>query len=228
MLLVVRRARHDHPPLQFFVLFVTFSELPGDLRAGEFEAEVERVRAVVLDRETGKQIVGIGRDVEPVTVVDADTVRGYLNAEIRVANSAGEFPDIRIVRERVAFVQREQAFVDMPRRARVLARGKHDPSREIDFPNDGAAVTTHLGREQARHVQFRGQAEQQTVDAERVGVGQLAQIADSHHDVDRGVACAQRVIAHDRLAEAVMDRIEYRIGVERAVAGEELIDGREQ
>ncbi len=225
MQLVVRRRLEDAAPTELFVLAVALAELPGDLCAGEFQAQVERVRRVVVDVQPGKEIVGVDRGAQPVPVVYMDAFVRDLDAEVRVLHVARELRDfLRRVRKRFALVQREQALVDVARRHVVLARRIHHAPRVGDFAHDTPAVAADLGRQHRGDVQFRCDAEQQRVHAEGVGVRELGEVADAHHDRRGGIALAQLAITQHRVGESVVDGIEDRVGEVRPAARRIALD----
>src|SRR5689334_10703171 len=69
-------------PVERLVLCVALAEPPGDLGAHQLGAEIERVRAVLLDAELAEQRERVLRDLVPATIVDVDAVLGDLDAEV--------------------------------------------------------------------------------------------------------------------------------------------------
>src|SRR5690242_9109421 len=73
-------------PAQILVLDIALAELPGDLGARQLDAEIEGMRAVLLDAELGIEIKGALRQLVLVAVVEVDAVRRHFDAEIAVAD----------------------------------------------------------------------------------------------------------------------------------------------
>src|SRR5216684_8804731 len=105
-------------PAQILVLDVTLAELPGDLGPPQLDAEIEGVRAVILDAELGKQLEGVLRHAVLVAIVEMDAVGGDLDAEVAVADLRGS---LRNLGGRAgigpAVAQRHQAGIDADRKA---------------------------------------------------------------------------------------------------------------
>jgi hypothetical protein len=65
--------------------------------------------------------------------------------------------------------------------------------------------------------QLRDDAEQDGVDAGCIGIRQFSQVADTHHDLDIGIAFSQTLVADDGLSQAERDRVKNSIGNKRLV-----------
>ena len=115
------------------------------------------------------------------------------------------------------------------RKALVLARGEHEPPRGVVLLDRAARMRAHLHGEHVADLKLRADAEEGCGDAERVGIGQLGEIAGAHQDLDlRASVRLQLGIAEQRCGEAEMDRVEHRVGDEGEAARLRRFDGREQ
>ena len=107
-------------------------------------------------------------------------------------------------------MQGQQAFIDMARRHVVFAGGVEHAAGVGEFAHHAAAMTADFGRQHCANPQFRGNAKQQRVEAEGVGVGELRQITDAHQHWRAGVALADVAIAHQGIGKPVVDGV-YRL-----------------
>ena len=123
---------------------------------------------------------------------------GHLHAEVRVAHLRRDLGDLlRACREtgcRACTVIScvAQALGQRP----LLARGVHDAARDVGLADGAARMVADLRGQDRGGTQLDADAEQQRVDAAGVGLGQLGQVADAHHDRRRGIALAQPLVAH--------------------------------
>src|SRR6185437_8737666 len=135
-----RRGRVDGAaPAQILVLHVALAEPPGDLGARQLDAEIEGMRAVLLDAEHGIEIEGALRQLVLVAVVEVDAVRRHFDAEIAVADLRRGLADLggrAGIRPPVA--QRHQARLNADRDAPHLVGGEHDAPRAVGFGDAGA------------------------------------------------------------------------------------------
>ena len=93
------------------------------------------------------------------------------------------------------------------RQAARLARRVHDAAGQIGLLDGPPGVRADLDDEDVFDAQLRDHAHDQGGDARGVGVGKLGQVGDAHEDLDVGKTAAQRVIAHKRLGEPVVDGV---------------------
>ncbi len=109
-------------------------------------------------------------------------------------------------------MQREERVAVAARQAPVLARGEHQPARRIVLLQGAARVRADLHAEHVADAKLGADAEEQGRDAERIGVGQLGEVARAHQDFHFRPEPPELSIAKERGGEAEMDGIEDRIG----------------
>src|SRR5690348_7107053 len=91
---VLFRAVDRAAPVERLVLREPLAEPPRDLGPHQLGAEIERMRAVLLDAKPGEQSERILRDLVPAAIVDVDAVLGDLDAEAVVPDLPGELRDL--------------------------------------------------------------------------------------------------------------------------------------
>src|SRR3569623_1516836 len=134
-------AQSHAAPGQFFVLAVTLTELPGDLRPGQFDTQVKRVAAILLQLEMRPQRKRIGRTVHAVAVVYVQALLADLDTEAGVLHGARHRGDFfTVVRKRPAVMQAEQRNGQLARQALPYTRGDHQPACGIDLAYRAAAM----------------------------------------------------------------------------------------
>src|SRR5262245_28731176 len=83
-----------YAPIERLVLGVALGKAPGNLGAGKLGAEIEGMRAVLVDPELGIEIESVLSDVISVAIIDVDAMLGDLNAEVLVAHPACRLGDL--------------------------------------------------------------------------------------------------------------------------------------
>ncbi len=91
-----------------------------------------------------------------------------------------------------------------------------------------AACCAHLRGEQVGDAKLGDDAHQHCLHAERIGVGQLGEVARAHHDLDFRQPPPQLAVASDRVGEAEMDRVENGVGQVGAAFLLHLLDRAQQ
>ena len=99
------------------------------------------------------------------------------------------------------------------------------PPGQVQLADAAAAPVDDLRRQHAADAQLLAEAEQHDVDAGRVDVGQLGQVADAHHHLGLGIAAAHFEIAAQRGREAEADRLDHRVDAERHAPAGQRLDG---
>ncbi len=118
------------------------------------------MRAVGRNLEPRIELEGISSDMMTVAVVDVDPVLGHLDPEIRVADGARGFRDLRgRDRERLAIAQAREPAIDADGQAAERLGGMHDAARAVGLADRSAAVRALLHHQHIRDAELGDDAE---------------------------------------------------------------------
>ena len=91
----------------------------------------------------------------------------------------------------------------------------HQPAGQVQLADAAAAPVDDFRGQHAADADFLAEAEQQHIDAGRIDVGQLGQVADAHQHLGVGIAAAHFQIAAQRRGETEANRLDHRIDAKR-------------
>src|SRR5258708_14271845 len=137
-----------HTPVEFTILHITFAKLPGDLRPGELDTQIEGMRAIVREAQVRKQFERIGRRAQSVAIVDMQAVGADLYAKARILYFARGRGDLfGTPAKRVERVQRQECFAESLRQVAGFAGRIHYAAGPVGLANDARSMRTDLGRQ---------------------------------------------------------------------------------
>ena len=192
----------------------------------KFHAHVERVRRVGVELELRPEFERALPEAMAVAVVNMQPGGRHLDPEVRIAHLRCNGLDLcGRVGKRMFGVHRHQCIVQSLGQCPLARRCMHDAARPIGLAHRAARVRADLGGQHRRDVQLGGDAEQQRIDAARVGLGEFGQVAHAHHDRCVGKSLAQPVVADDRCGQAERNRVEDGVGEKGTAAFAQPLDG---
>src|SRR5688500_17284790 len=101
----------------------------------------------------------------------------------------------------------------------------YESTSEVTFANAAAGPIDDLRCEYAADAKLFAKAEQHDVHRRRIGIGELREIANTHHQFGIRVAIANFDVATQAGGKAKADRLNDRVDSQPHASGGQLVDG---
>ena len=213
-------------PVERGLLPVVLAQPAGDRRLHELLPQVEGVR-VLVDAELVEDLVDVGALDEALGVERVDPVGVREDADVGVGDARVQLAQLGLgVGPDVLVLDRQQPAVDVLGQRALLLREVHELGGQDGLADRAPRPVDDLGGQHVADPELLAEADQQRVDAGRVGLGELGQVADAHEHLGVRVAAAHLEVAPEARGEAGADRLDDRVDEERLAELAQVGDGR--
>ncbi len=147
------------------------------------------------------------------------------NAKVGVGHLLGQFAQGVVAMDaQLRIAEQDQVGFEAFRHDAMLACMIDQPAGEIEFAHAAARPVDDFGRQHTADAEFLAKTKQQDIDAGRVGIGQLGEVANAHHHGITGILLACLEVSPQRGGETEGDRFDHRIDAKADVARLQIAD----